>query len=289
MTRFLTLLPNVESDIALGLEQGAHYVLTGPDGRRASFNDSSDPDHVGFLTKPPSGFDSPDTRESADVIVEGDGGVHGSFYYGRRPWTLEGMIDPVPRLAGDEELGVAALVNRRVDRLKRASRALRGNATLRWTPQGGAGVELEARRQSIRITDRMPKTFLLAMVSSDIRFLSQIVNADAAAGTADLEARNQGNTSAPWTITLRNAFTNPVITNNATGQVLSLSITLVASDELVIDSRAKTITLNGDNAYDVLDFPASDWLDLVAGDNTLSVVGEGSGAAWGITWRDAWD
>lgn len=291
MTRFITVTPNLESDITLGLEQGARYVITGPDGRRAVLNDPSDIDHVGFLDAPPAGLDSADIRESSDLIVEGDGGVHGAFYLGRRPWTMSGLIDTIPRQPGEELLVSAALVNRRIDRLKRATRALRADATLAWTPQDGVDVELAGRLQNLRLTERRPRKFLLAMVAADPRIYARIVQHDAAGGDDDLELRNDGNTPAPWVITLRHNWTNPTITNQTTGEVLSLTIALAAGDTLVIDSRAKTILKNGSNAYSALDFPESDWWDLVAGDNPIAATGKGTtgtAGTWSAEWRSAW-
>lgn len=292
MTRIVIVADNVEADIPIGLEQGAKYVLLGPDGRRCSFNDSADIDHVGFLSKPPSGFDSADIRESADVIVEGDGGVHGAFYLGRRPWTLEGMIDPTPRLAGEDVIALPVLVNRRIEKLKRASRALRDDATLQWSPAGGVGVQLAARRQGLRLTERHPKQFLLAMVSADPRIHSQIVHTASAAGNVNLTVRNDGNAGAPPLLVLRDNWANPTITNNLTGEVLDLTLALAAGDVAVIDAAARTITKNGVNAYSALDFPSSTWFDLLPGDNVLAPTGRGTtgtAGTWQCDWRDAWD
>src|SRR4051812_13009639 len=136
MTRLVVVQGNPQAERPVGIEQGARYVLSAPDGARAVFNDRDDVDFVGFLTAPPSGFDLPEIRESSDLIVEGDGGVHGNFYLGRRPWTLEGMIDPIPDPARDvmpdsgEIMTDGQVTDRRIHRLKRASRARRADATL---------------------------------------------------------------------------------------------------------------------------------------------------------------
>jgi len=285
---------NAASDIPIGLEQGAIYELIGPDGWRAVLNNPGDPDHVGFLTEPPSGIgDGAEVRESADVIVEGDGGVHGNFYRGRRPWTMTGLIDTTVRpIDGNVEMVV--VVNRRIQRLKRATRGLRADTTLRWSPQGGVPVELRARRQtSPRFTNRLPKAFTFGMVSAEWRILGQIVKSQAGAGAATLTCRNDGDVEADAVITLRNAWTNPVITNQQTGQAMSLTanggLTMGAGDVLVIDTAAKTILLNGLNRYDRLAFPASSWIDVVAADNAMTATGVGAGGTWQVDWRDAWE
>lgn len=103
---------------------GDRYEIVGPDGTRAVFNDDTDPNYVGMLTEV-TGLDSPEVRESAQDIVEGDGGVHGNFYFARRPITMTTRV-----------FGHSSLVERatRIDRARRATIALRADATLKWKP-----------------------------------------------------------------------------------------------------------------------------------------------------------
>jgi hypothetical protein len=142
----------------LGVEYGCKYVLTGPDGTRAVFNDSTDPDFVGILGPETSGLDSADVREDATEAVEEDGGHHGDFYDGRRPVVLVGTI-----IASS-----ATNRNEKSRRIKLASRALRKDATLKWQPAGGPEVELLLRRQQpVRITKGYVKDFQIPMVAAD--------------------------------------------------------------------------------------------------------------------------
>ena len=103
---------------------GDRYELVGPDGSRAVFNDDLDPNYVGMITEV-TGLDSPEVRESAQDIVEGDGGVHGNFYFSRRPITM------TTRVFGHGSLTERAT---RIDRARRATIALRADATLKWKP-----------------------------------------------------------------------------------------------------------------------------------------------------------
>lgn len=144
--------------MTLGVEYGCKYTLTGPDGTIAVFNDSADPNFVGILSPESSGLDSPDVREDAQDSVEDDGGIHGDFFYGRRPVVLQGTI-------------IASSVtnrNEKVDKIKRASNALRGDATLKWKPTGATEeVELKLRRQQpLRVTKGYVKDFQIPMVSA---------------------------------------------------------------------------------------------------------------------------
>lgn len=143
----------------LGVEYGCKYVLVGPDGTRVVFNDDTDEDFVGILSPDTSGLDASDVREDATDATEEDGGHHGDFYEGRRPVVLVGTIIST----GPEDR------NAKAAKLKRASRALREDATLTWQPEGGPEVELKLRRQQpIRITKGYVKDFSLPMVAADI-------------------------------------------------------------------------------------------------------------------------
>lgn len=102
----------------------ARYQLISPAGIAAVFNDPLDLNYVGMLTEV-SGLDSAEVRESADDLVEADGGVHGNFYFGRRPIILNGKV-----------FGHATIQARdvRLDLARRASLALRGDSVLSWKP-----------------------------------------------------------------------------------------------------------------------------------------------------------
>ena len=105
-------------------EFGARYSLVAPDGATAVFNDPFDTNYVGVLTDV-TGLDSADVRESATDLTESDGGAHGSFFLGRRPIVLSGIV-----------INHTSVAERtlRLDRARRASLALRGNSTLSWKP-----------------------------------------------------------------------------------------------------------------------------------------------------------
>lgn len=52
-----------------------------------------------------------------------------------------------------------------------------------------------------------------------------------------------------------------------------------------LDFEKRTITVSGNNAYDIVDPITSDWWTLDPGDNSIQVIGATS---WTIEWRDAW-
>ncbi len=276
----VTLNAAADITIVVGVETGVTRILTGPDGTRAVFNDPADRDFVGYI-EVVSGFDSPEVRESADLLVEGDGGVHGNFYFGRRPWTIEGLVWPDP----DQ-----ATVNARIDRIDRASRALRANSTLTWSASGGMDVQLTGRlQQPLRITDRRPKRFQVAMVAADPRIYSQIRHSQSvAANPGTLTLTNNGDAGTPPLITLRGDWVNPVITNQSTGESIALTITTVAGDVLVIDTLAKTVLLNATNRYSAVNFTTTNWWELAPGKNNIAVTPTSGTGSYEVAWRDAW-
>jgi hypothetical protein len=155
------------------IEISVKYTLTGPDGTSVCFNDPSDPNYVGMLTEV-TGLDSPDVRESADDLVQMDGGIHGDFFYGRRPITLTGIIlNP----------GTPDIRNARINRLSQASDAMRGDALLTWTPTGGVAQQVAVRRQQpLRVNGAWQKQFQLALVAADPRIYGSALSTSTVTG-----------------------------------------------------------------------------------------------------------
>lgn len=55
---------------------------------------------------------------------------------------------------------------------------------------------------------------------------------------------NAGSIETPWVATITGPVVNPRIVNGATGQSMGFTLTLAATDELVVDFGARTVTLN---------------------------------------------
>lgn len=281
------------------------YTLTGPDGTVAVFNDPTDPNYVGVLTEI-TGLDSPEVRESADDLVQMDGGIHGDFFYGRRPMVLTGIFLN-PASATDR--------NTRQDRLMRATNALRGNATLRWTPSGGVEQFLALRRQQpLRVEGNWQKQFQVALVAADPRIYSWALNSQtvsaASGGTSgraysksysvsypaisasgQLFVVNAGNTETFPTLIVTGPGSNPVLTNQTSGKSLYLTYTLGAGEYLEIDTLNRTVLLMGSTSrYGAINFALSDWWGLVPGQNDvrLGFSSSSAGASLEVRWRDAW-
>lgn len=159
----------------LGVSISNKYTLTGPDGTVATFNDPTDANFVGYVTEP-TGLDSPEVRDNGESIAGMDGGIHGAFYYGRRPITITGKM--INLVSAEDR-------NRKITKLQQACNAMRSDAILSWTPDGGEPVYVAVRRQGpLRITGNWEKQFQILLVSSDARIYS------VATTTESLEPKN---------------------------------------------------------------------------------------------------
>lgn len=288
------------------VEINVKYTLTGPDGTIATFNDSADPNYIGVLTDV-TGIDSPEVRESADDLVQMDGGIHGDFFYGRRPITLTGIIlNPASATAR----------NTRQDKLMRASDAMRGNALLSWTPSGGVAQQTYVRRQQpVRVSGGWQKQFQLQLVAADPRIYGATLNtstvSSAAASTTagrsfnksfditygatpplgQLLVTNAGTTTTYPVIRIYGPGNNPRLYNFTTSQTIALTYSLGTGDWLTIDTLNRTVLLNdGSSRYGAVDFPNTSWWGMVPGVNDLRFAFDAylAGSSMRVDWRDAW-
>lgn len=301
----IVVAPGIDTSIPTGVQFSATFELTGPDGSRAVFNDQNDRDFVGMLRNV-TGLDSPEVRENAEDLVQMDGGVHGDFFYGRRPIVLEGLI--LNPASIDER-------NRRQTRLMRASNAMRGDATLSWTLDYGHRQYVKVRRQQpLRINGAWQKDFQLALVAADPRiYNSQLRALTVAAGgvagstgfdsplespflsqpatVGSLTLENDGSTDTPPYFIIYGPVTNPTITNTTTGDSIVINYQLAVGDYMAIDTLNRTVILNNNQSrYGAVDFNATTWFWLRPGENTIEFAPTAyqTGAALRAEWRDAW-
>lgn len=286
-------------------ETGVKYTLTGPDGTVAVFNDPSDPNFVGVITEV-TGLDSPDVRESSDDLVEFDGGIHGDFFYGRRPISLTGTIlNPAS----------AAQRNTRQILLTRASDAMRGDAVLKWTPSGMSEQQIAVRRQQpLRVTGGWQKQFQMQMVAEDPRIYSSALHTSTATTSAStstagrtypkvfpipysasaplgqLLVTNAGSSTTYPLVRIYGPGNNPVISNFTTGQSIRLIYGIGAGDWLTLDMLNHTVLLNDSTSrYSAVDFTNSEWFGLLPGVNDLRIAFDTyiAGSSLQVNWRDA--
>ena len=291
-----------------GVELNVTYELVGPRGVRAVFNDQTDPDYVGMLQEV-TGTDAPDLTESAENIVQEDGGIHGDFFYNRRPIVLNGLLlNPVDAIDR----------NVKMEKVSGASDAMRADAILRWTPSGGEKRRVSVRRQNgPRFTGAWQKEFMVGLVAEDPRIYSDTLYQQSLAATVggapsgrtfpetfpisygggtpagQVFIENQGNTVTYPVLTIYGPGNIPAITNFTTNQGLYLNTTLAASQFITIDTNPirRQILFNGNTSvYSTLDFAQSSWWGLEPGTNDIrfSYGSFSTGASLGIEWRNAW-
>lgn len=111
-------------------------------------------------------------------------------------------------------------------------------------------------------------------------------------GTATVH--NDGTAPAYPLLRLYGPCTDPVIDNLTQGYSLVFtSLTVAASDFVEVDTRARTIYLNGDptaSLYNKLSYPTSHWWTLSPGDNTIKyhpATFTDATTVAEVNWRDA--
>jgi len=285
------------------------YELTGPDGQRVVWNDQADPDYVGITTEI-GGLDAPDLTESAENLVQEDGGVHGDFFHNRRPLTFEGLLlnpqDPTER-------------NTRMLKMTGATNAMRADATLRFQPSGMEMLRTDVRRQNgPRFSGAWQKTFQVGLVAEDPRIYSDTVytqqtpaslvgvppqgrafpeTGNIVYGSGDTSGQlfitNSGNTTTYPIISITGPGNFPAVINATSGYTMYFSGALSASDTIVIDTNPlrRTVILNNAlSVYSRLQFSTSTIWGLLPGANDirLTFASFSTGAGMAIQWQNAW-
>lgn len=99
---------------------------------------------------------------------------------------------------------------------------------------------------------------------------------------------NFGNRPTPAEFIIQGPVTNPVIYNNTTGDVMGFTIELGASDTLTINTRDRTVYLNGNiNRRNTLTSPG--WFFLGVGVTNIGYGGlSGIGSTLTVNFRSAW-
>ena len=284
MTQFIVVSPGQNDIVASGPQYGVKYTFISNDGSRAVFNDPYDADYVGWLTGI-SGLDSPEVRENADELVGDDGGVHGDFFYGRRPVVFEGMIEPRPDNVSR---------NLRLTRLQRVTNAMRQDMTIRWAPEGGTEQTLKVRRQvPLRITGGYMKEFQLGVVAADPRIYGAEIKEQRFLPNAHTDyIENKGTMRTPPLIAITGPATTIEVHNHTTGQyiVFNTGFALTTGQTIVLDHRAHSVKIGSTSHYDKINFSSTDWWEIEPGRNTIALHATGTDAnsAMLVQWQDAW-
>jgi hypothetical protein len=275
--------------MAFGYENSATYELTGPDGTRAVFNDPNDADFVGYASEI-SGLDSPELREYASDITQGDGGVHFDFFHGRRPVVITAEV-----LAAS-----VAERNEKLNKIRLASMALREDSVLRWTPTGHEKVRLSVRRQQpVRVSGGWAKQVQIPLVAerphieSDTLYSSStstwVANIAAFSITHDGDAESGGYLKVR---TDSGPSQSHQVNNITTGESLITTIPAHATTRRAFYMHLGRIyhqNAETDN-YDAYFDASSEFWTLQPGVNSIQLyVPTATGATVAtIEWRNAW-
>ena len=102
-------------------------------------------------------------------------------------------------------------------------------------------------------------------------------------------ATNDGSWPADVVVRIDGPVTDPRVENVTTGQVLEFDIDLAAGEYLILDSRARTVMLNGTaSRYSTLT-DESRWWRLQPGPNEITFrAATATAATMSLTWRSSW-
>lgn len=94
---------------------------------------------------------------------------------------------------------------------------------------------------------------------------------DIGGGTPPIVITNNGSETMLPVIKISTPATNPQIINRTTGAIMKVNVSVNSGDELVIDMKRSTITLNGQSVFNMKTDFAVFW-GLVVGDNQIELV-----------------
>lgn len=91
------------------------------------------------------------------------------------------------------------------------------------------------------------------------------------AATQPIDVVNSGNVPIKPVIEYVGSATNPRMTNHTTGEYIQVNVSTVATDELIVDLKDRSIMLNGGSILSSMS-DGSTWFQLEAGSNLLELT-----------------
>lgn len=265
----------------MSVETNATFTITAPAGvdgyeEIAQLNGATtDTNFVGYLNDLTF---AREVRESADNLVEGHGGIHGSFYSGRLVFSMEIEL---------KRAATFALSNARYEKLFAALNAMTADGTISWTESGRSSTRLLFRQQqSPRGPDNKGIVQFTGVCESPY-ILSSSPNSSAP-GTLS----NAGKAATFPTFSFTTAASGSVVlsrTGPSPTEALTLAIGgssgLAASTGTIVDFAARTVYQGSTNKAGAISWPSSVWWGMAPGSNSVSATGATSVT---VSWRDAW-
>jgi hypothetical protein len=279
------------------IELGSPYYLYNPaQTDYVALNKDTDSNFVGYVSDI-TGLDDSEVRENALNINAGDGGVHGRFWRGRRPWTIAGFIMPMTPVTAR-----SAAVEHMENIL---NQCLASDGTLMWIQSNGITKYIPFRKQQpFRDTKgqgNVERDFMVSGVCADWRIynwtqqtIQSAIVANAGVLNTNLPlATSQGTADAPFTFVMTGPTTGFTLTNSTTGKSIIYLAAVPSGDTLTLDLTGRYPTVNdgSGNQYGNIDFVNSDWSTAVSeGANQFVVITTDSGSTTNaeLLWRDAY-
>lgn len=262
-----------------GPETGVKYILqawnstdVGYAGHKCVFNDPSDSDYVGGLSNI-SGLDSPEVRTQTIDLVEDHGSAPARAWFGGRSIVLEGWFPPTSS---------AAARNQAIAKVRGAVQALADpsyEGMLTFYPSGythggsPATQRIEGLRLSspFRVSGGFNKTFSISLVADDPRIYgNDYQQAYWPTFPAPDEYAHNGNTEALPRIIWNGIdsgdgsyviYWGTDVDDPEKRNVFSFNISgdLPLDGRVVVDSKEKLVTVDGEPINHLINFESSDW------------------------------
>lgn len=236
-------------------------------------NDVADANGAIWHVSEIDGWDSPDLRATFLPLAGEDRVAAGPILYNGRALSLKGTC-VTPTDAGFW-----------------ASRTKLATATLLTTADGTLTVaETTTKKIAVRRAGRVLMRplgglrgfeFEVPLMAPDPRILANTATTLAGAGTAT----NNGNFKASPTLTVTGSAAGPIVIANTTaGKTVTITTSVPAAQQLVVNFRDRSVLLNGVNRYDLV-ASTPQWFDIAPGNNTITYSGGGTPS---LSWNDSW-
>ena len=264
---------------------------------------------LGYAISPGTeGLDFPEIRRNSYNKPGEYGAYLTNLLYGGRRIQLEGFVF-------SNTIATFESLRRQLQdavRINKDSNSRPVATTLKVTTMDDLALQLDVYINAFKmaVTNLLGAKFMIDLYSPDFALLSQALNSKtltrasgggavypfiypqiygASTGGQDI-CVNAGDAETFPVIYLNGAISNPIIQNVTNGRYIELSLTLGASDQVVIDMKNKTIIKNGNTSVISNKTSPSQFFWLEKGNNTIKFF-TSSGADTGnmqIQWRDAY-
>jgi len=184
--------------------------------------------------------------------------------------------------------GHATMLQReqRLDKLRRASRAIRTDATLSWQNAPFSSTlpmyTLLRRQQKISIKGGWNKEFMLPMISEYSQLFGSTLKTSGGIGTGVVILENSGDFPSFPILTITGASQFTRVINDTVG--LGLSFAAAPPSPITVDVATHVATSGGAIRNDVINF-TDGWPYLTSGNNSWRIEGPGS---FTVAYRDSW-